>query len=583
MVLLLTITNLMVVKIFRETSKKLVVEYIELDAILEFKLSLNQLQQPVSRYAVYGEKNIKELFKAFILQSHEKLEDCQKMVTDVHNHDLLDNYFFELEAIDSLASAMFEMGHQEQHQQILNLMEEIIHRINDGVGKIDILLLETKLEIDEYSELNHTMMKHSTLTIFGLGLFVLLIIIVGGLIFIRSMTKPIQKLVSATEVISKGGRLSKVSLESGDELGLLAKSFNSMVESLQNTTVSRNYLNLILESMHDPLVVTDIHGNISLFNPATTDMFGYSSEELSNQNVDLLFHTNSSAHDEPQSRLSNILSERKTINTEINLYPKTGKPIPVLVSAAILKSENDSREQMIMVVHDLSVQRSIAAKLETERKKRLIAINEAQEEERFRVAIDLHDGLGQVLTAISYKLQEEIMALDPNEEGAQSVLAASVQEQLDAAIRETKSLAHNLIPIVLKDFGLITAISKLIDLANNMHETHFTFNAYDFKERVDPKIEKALYRICQEAVNNIVKHAQATAANFQLFRHESSLVLVIDDDGLGFDTNTYESTDNKSGIGLVSMRERVLSFDGEISVDSTLNEGTEIIIEIPLN
>ncbi len=581
LVFLIAATSQVVVNIFKKTSAKLVVEYVELDAILEFKLSLNQLHQPVSRYAVYGDPEIEHLFSAMLSQAQYNLALCQQSVTKVHNHNLLQSYSSKIQTIDSLATIMFSLDQSLEHEAILLYMEKITSEINHGVGKIDMLLMETKLEIDEYSDKNETMIKHSTITVIGLSIVVFLIMLIGGFLFIRSITKPIQDLVSATENISKGGLLEKVTFNSKDELGTLAQSFNTMVVSLQNTTVSRNYLTRILENMYDALIVTDISGRISLFNPATTKLMGYTNIELPNKNINDLFQNLEDVDGDENSKLTNILQKQKLINTETFLYSKTAKKIPVSLSAAVLQDEFGQAEQMIMVIHDLTAQYAIAEKLESERKKRLIAINEAQEEERFRVAIDLHDGLGQVLTAISYNLQEAILSGSLNTEEYKSHLINRVQEQMDAAIKETKSLAHNLIPIVLKDFGLITAISRLIDQANGLHETTFTFNAYDFNERVETKIEKALYRICQEAVNNIVKHAKAKLANFQLFRHESSLVLVIDDDGIGFDTEEYGNTPEKKGIGLVAMRERVLAFDGEISIDSQLHSGTEIIIEIP--
>jgi len=114
-----------------------------------------------------------------------------------------------------------------------------------------------------------------------------------------------------------------------------------------------------------------------------------------------------------------------------------------------------------------------------------------------------------------------------------------------------------------------------------LHEIKFTFNSYDFNDRIDPKLEKALYRICQESLNNIVKHAKAKNANYQLFRALGSITLVIDDDGIGFDQKLHESGKLNTGIGLISIQERVASFDGTFSIESQPGKGTEIIVEIP--
>jgi len=156
-----------------------------------------------------------------------------------------------------------------------------------------------------------------------------------------------------------------------------------------------------------------------------------------------------------------------------------------------------------------------------------------------------------------------------------------IQQHIDNAIRETKNLAHNLIPIVLKDFGLIVAVENLISRANELYETKFRFDVFDFDERIDPKREKVLYRICQESLNNIIKHAKAKNATYQIYWQDCSVVLVIEDDGIGFDANAFESKGKYAGIGLIGMRERVLAFDGNFTINSEPGKGTEIIVELP--
>ncbi|MCK5699998.1 MAG: sensor histidine kinase, partial [Cyclobacteriaceae bacterium] len=209
----------------------------------------------------------------------------------------------------------------------------------------------------------------------------------------------------------------------------------------------------------------------------------------------------------------------------------------------------------------------------------IILINDAQEEERIRIAMDLHDGMGQMLTAISYAIQDLFPEEDLRDTKRKDVI--KIQQQIDDAIKEAKSIAQDLIPIVLKDFGLIAAIENLIRKANELEKTKFTFNAFDFNERIDPKLEKALYRICQETVNNIIKHASAENATYQIFRQNNGIVLVIEDDGLGFDPEYKDQNIQKPGIGLISIKERVQAFEGTFILNSTPSSGTEIIIEIP--
>ncbi|MEA3478233.1 MAG: ATP-binding protein, partial [Bacteroidota bacterium] len=186
----------------------------------------------------------------------------------------------------------------------------------------------------------------------------------------------------------------------------------------------------------------------------------------------------------------------------------------------------------------------------------------------------------QMLTAISYAVQELYHNDVPSNSNINNG-ALKIQQQIDLAIKEAKNIAYDLIPIVLKDFGLIVAISNLISRANETYDTKFRFDAFDFNERIDPKLEKALYRICQETVNNIIKHANAENATYQIFWQDCSIVLVIEDDGVGFNTSAQDKKEKDSGIGLISIRERVHAFNGTFTINSETGQGTEIIVEIP--
>jgi signal transduction histidine kinase len=274
-----------------------------------------------------------------------------------------------------------------------------------------------------------------------------------------------------------------------------------------------------------------------------------------------------------------LLNLRAVINGKKHLVTNSGALTPVSISCSVLKSDKDGTEGLIIVGHDLSEQFMVEEKLDQLRRERLIAINEAQEEERMRIATDLHDGLGQMLTSISYAIQEFSEASGESSEKFAEI-SARIQDQIDAAIREAKSIAHDLIPIVLKDFGLIVAIENLIRKANELHDVKFQFSAFDFNERIDPKLEKALYRICQESMNNILKHANAKNAMLQVLRQKQAIVLVIEDDGGGFIQNAEGDVFN-SGIGLISIKERVRAFNGTFTINSSPDFGTEIIIEIP--
>lgn len=574
-ILLMVIANQVVVNLFRNTSAKLVEEYNELDVIEELKFSLADLMISTSSYAIYKNKDDNDYFGILIYQAELKLAKSEEIITHRHNRYVLQEFETIISNVDSLAKEMFMLPETAEQSEFNYFLKEINSEINTGIIKVDELLNQTKAEIDEYVEINDTVIKHSTITYLFLGISIILAMLISGWLFIRSITKPINVLVSTTNKISKGKLGVKVKIDSQDEFQTLAESFNKMMDSLEETTVSRNYLDNIVKNMFDTLIVTD-NLEIRSINQSASELLGFDQAELVGKPILTLFKNEKTDSDNKDQLVRNLKDAKAIIKNQKFLISKSGKKIPVLLSCTYLKDQEKLNEGLIIVAHDLTEEIAIEEKLEHARKERLVAINEAQEEERIRIATDLHDGLGQMLTAISYSMQD-LTGKEKNENES----IQRIKLQIDKTIREAKNIAHNLIPIVLKDFGLIVAIQNLIDKANELYSTKFRFDAFDFKERIDPKREKVLYRICQESLNNIVKHARAENAYYQIFWQDCSVVLVIEDDGAGFDLNTKDNRVNGSGIGLISMKERVLAFEGEFTINSKLGEGTEIIVEIP--
>jgi signal transduction histidine kinase len=202
-----------------------------------------------------------------------------------------------------------------------------------------------------------------------------------------------------------------------------------------------------------------------------------------------------------------------------------------------------------------------------------------QEEERHRIAREIHDGLGQMLTAIKFNLEileDTVKTTDDERERIRDM-----KELLDSVMKEARELSYNLMPSVLEDFGLAPALQLLTEQYGNRTGIKTTFHVHGLTGRVDSQIEVGLYRIAQESFNNISKHAHATEVNLQIICHHNVLRMVVEDNGSGMVIPQARTT-GKSGIGLVSMRERAASFGGTFIIDSTLGGGTMLSVEVPL-
>jgi signal transduction histidine kinase len=208
-------------------------------------------------------------------------------------------------------------------------------------------------------------------------------------------------------------------------------------------------------------------------------------------------------------------------------------------------------------------------------------IQKLQEEEKQKLSRELHDSFGQKLTSI--KLNIELLKSSKLDLGKNGEIVNDISSLLDNAMLEIREISYRLKPRILEDFGLVPSLKALCNDISNKSGINGIFQAHKLDQRLNPDLETGLYRIAQEALNNMVKHSQAKEFSVQLVKHPDILRLMIEDDGVGFDPKKIkEDPAKRNHLGLVNMSERVLSFNGKFILDSHLGGGTEIIVEIPM-
>lgn len=206
---------------------------------------------------------------------------------------------------------------------------------------------------------------------------------------------------------------------------------------------------------------------------------------------------------------------------------------------------------------------------------------QAQEDERRRIAREIHDGLGQMLTAIKFNL--EILGDTFNSADGEYKRIEDMKDLLDRVMKEAREISYNLMPSVLDDFGLSPALQLLCEQISKRTGIKVIFRSQDVSSRLEPKFEVGLYRVAQEALNNITKHAEASEVNVQIVRHTGGIRLTIEDNGKGFKVERRVlKMGQTGGMGLVGMRERAISFNGTFTIDSFPQKGTIVNVEIPL-
>jgi signal transduction histidine kinase len=206
----------------------------------------------------------------------------------------------------------------------------------------------------------------------------------------------------------------------------------------------------------------------------------------------------------------------------------------------------------------------------------LQAVFETQESERKRLAVDLHDSVGQVLSAIKLNLHR-IDKLSGNAENA-STLLASTRKLTDECIQEIRNIIHNVLPAVLIDFGLADGLKDLCHYVQQSTGIAVNYSQNLNGERFKPEIEITLYRMIQELFGNAIKHAQATVINISVSKEAELIRLNFKDNGIGFNKESIIH-----GFGLKNLQSRSQLIKADIKIDSVVEKGTQTTITLNID
>jgi signal transduction histidine kinase len=223
---------------------------------------------------------------------------------------------------------------------------------------------------------------------------------------------------------------------------------------------------------------------------------------------------------------------------------------------------------------------------ESEHQLRLLSakLMEVQEQERKAVARDLHDSVGSCLSAVKLGLSRKLDAIKKGDSWEKEPLLEDLMTRVQEAIEETRRIQENLRPPVLDDLGLLVALRALCRDFKAVHGSIRLTSSLSISENNIPdRLKIVLYRICQEALNNIAKHSEADLVTLSLGKQDRRIVLTIKDNGRGFDpSQTARLGAAPDGMGLASMRERAALSGGSLTLGSTEGQGTAVEGSWPL-
>ncbi len=201
---------------------------------------------------------------------------------------------------------------------------------------------------------------------------------------------------------------------------------------------------------------------------------------------------------------------------------------------------------------------------------------EAQEKERKRISKDLHDGIGQQLSGLKMAWSQLSSKIKTTSQTDATTLN-KLTNVLDDAANDVRNISHQMMPRALEEFGLVSAVDDMLEKSFSSSNIKYEFEHFGIKNRFPEKIEIGLYRIAQELVNNILKHSKASEVGVQLFQNKKNLVLVVEDNGSGFDLEK-----NKLGHGMANINYRSRAIGGTVNVESAIGDGTLVTVRIAL-
>ncbi|MBI4282672.1 MAG: GAF domain-containing protein [Chloroflexi bacterium] len=466
----------------------------------------------------------------------------------------------------------------------------------------------------------------------GIGTLSLLSGLAFTAIFMRRTLRPVRLLTEGAQRIATGDLSSPIEAKGQDEIGILARTFESMrvkletslgeiadraleaealyqlgveisslldVDKTLSSVVGRArellqadvaMLSLLDENSRQ-IYVRAVSGapDEDFLHLALTPGHGFAGKviELGQVVSTADYLTEPGIHRDVEA---DALAQKEGLRSHLGVPLRIrDKVIGALVVAYRRRYEFQAREegllsrlanQAAIVIENARLYDEVQRK-EEQRGQLLERVISIQEEERKRIAQELHDDSAQTLSALSMQLESIEGELPP---GMEEIRARIERYRVSVvrALEDVRRVIADIRPTSLDDLGLVPAIRWYA--AGHLEERGVKVSVESSKIsfRLPLRLETALFRVAQEAINNIAKHAECSSARILLEVQDSSLRMVIEDDGRGFDTaEVLAWRGGRSGLGILGMRERVALFDGALSIDSSPGKGTKVIVEVP--
>ena len=283
-----------------------------------------------------------------------------------------------------------------------------------------------------------------------------------------------------------------------------------------------------------------------------------------------------------EAKYQTAKKEAQLEKNERQIYLLSGGLVLILLLATVVIGYYRHRQQSDKLRAEKNEALAHQRRLELDRKQKeteLKSIIEGQEIERKRMGEELHDGIGARLASLKLSISNKLS--NNGQSNGKTVEKGQLEKEIDFVCQEVRAISHNLMPPTLLQNSLTYAIKDFIN-ETNYTQPYLNIDYDIFSEeqinKADKDLQMSIYRIVQELINNVIKHANATQAHLQLVAHEDYLNLILEDNGKGFDPDQI-----KEGVGLKNIQSRVDILNGDLKIESTINSGSLFNLNIPFD
>jgi PAS domain S-box-containing protein len=350
---------------------------------------------------------------------------------------------------------------------------------------------------------------------------------------------------------------------------------------------SEQKLRLMFEAIQEGIFVIDLNGKVAEVNRGVEKITGYKREKVLGQSgLDYMFPV---FKDDAMGMLQKVIAQGGT-QKEVVVPMKTaaGKIIEVEANSSVLRDISDNPIGLIGVVRDISERKKAEVKLKESKEELrfyLHQITKAQEEERKRIARELHDDTIQELITLSRQLDDLIdkkMKPDEDRRGSRKRIEEA-QQKVTSILKGVRRFTRDLRPSILDDLGLVPALEWLTSDISTRFGIPINVSVIGAEKNIAPDAALAMFRVAQESLSNAGHHAKASQVQVNLKYSSKTVILSIIDDGIGFTPPKQISTLTRNGkLGIAGMYERAQLIDATLSIKSKRNAGTTITLEVPI-